>query len=138
MSKSSRGEGSGRQKERTTAEWVTLGASILIILGLIGFITYEFFFSSTRPPLIEVNPRIEEVRQEGEAYYLPVEVSNRGDTIAEDIEVELTLTPEEGEPEAAQISLSFLSGGESADMITVFKSDPTTGRLEHVIAFGVP
>ena len=131
-------EGKKGQDKRTGAEWVTLGASVLIVLALAGLVLYQQFTQGTKPPTIQIEPKLNEMRQEGDAYYLPVEVTNTGEKTAESIEVQFSLDPGEGEPEAAAFSVQFLAGGESENQTIVFQSDPSKGKLTHVVAFSVP
>jgi uncharacterized protein (TIGR02588 family) len=123
------------------AESVTLGASIIIILALVGLVTYQYIVAGDNPPAITVEPKLGEVRHEGDLYYLPVDLTNTGDTIAEDVSVQLTLTPAgggNGDAESATLGMAFLPGGETAHMVAVFKLNPTEGELDEVIAFQLP
>jgi len=128
----------GQEKKRTAAEWVTLSLSVLIVLALAGLVIYQQMVRGTEPPSIEVMPKLEEMRQEGDAYYVPIEVTNKGETTAEDIEVQLSLDTGEGQPETAAFTLKFLAGAESESQTVVFQSDPSKGKLTHVVAFSTP
>ena len=63
--RSSNGKEGGEKKGRTTAEWVSLFVSVAIVLALVGGLIYQIFARGSRPPIIEVKPLMEEVRQEG-------------------------------------------------------------------------
>ncbi len=130
-------EREGKEK-RTTAEWISLFVSVAIVLVLVGGLVYQIFARGNRPPVIEVKPLIEEVRQEGDSYYLPLDITNNGDRTAENVEVMLSLDTGEGEPETMQFQVQFLDGGETENQTVVFQNNPTEGELTHTASFHVP
>jgi uncharacterized protein (TIGR02588 family) len=130
--------GGQRARGRTTAEWITLGISVLIIASLVGLLSFIYFTSGTRSPVIKLEAKLEEVRREGEEYYLPITVTNEGERTAQDVEVELSLDTGEGDPETVGFTVQFLAGGESDYETAVFSSDPSQGELSHVISFSTP
>jgi uncharacterized protein (TIGR02588 family) len=138
-SEEKRGDKTGEQKkERTTAEWVTLGVSTLIVLALAGLVVFQTLTQGTKAPEIEVKPLIEEVRQVGENYYLPIEVSNRGDLAVEAVEVELELRAEGQEPETIGFTVPFLAGLETDTQTVVLAGDPREGELSYTVSFHEP
>ncbi len=131
------GDKEGRD-ERTTAEWVSLVVSVAIVLALVGGLVYQIFVRGNRPPTIEVKPLMEEVRQEGGSYYLPLDITNNGDRTAEDIEVMLSLDTGHGDPETMQFQVQFLDGGETENQTVIFQNNPAEGELTHTASFHVP
>ena len=127
-----------QKRQRTLAEWVTLGISLTIVLSLVGLITYEYFGRGNRPAVIEVRPWLESLRQEAGAYYLPVEITNEGDQTAAGVWVELTLTAADDSQESARIHVEFLAGGATEEGVVVFRQNPAEGRLAHTISFLKP
>lgn len=127
--------GDQHRSVRSTAEWVTLSASVLIVLTLAALVLYQQFTQGTAPPVIEVQPRLQELRQEGGAFYLPVEITNKGEVTAEDIEVQLTLQTKDKEPETIQFQVKLLAGGESDTQTAIFQNDPSKGDITHAVAF---
>ncbi|MGH2351175.1 MAG: hypothetical protein ACRDJN_06120 [Chloroflexota bacterium] len=103
--------------------------SVVILVGLIGLVTYEHFSRGTAPAAIEVQPHLADVRRNADAYYLPVEVANRGDLTARDVRIRLSLTPSGGEPQSSELLIDFLAGGATAHGTAVFRSDPSRGEL---------
>ncbi|HEY0070761.1 MAG TPA: hypothetical protein VGE04_12415 [Chloroflexia bacterium] len=133
------GQGKGQEKEeRTTAEWVSLLISVAIVLALVGGLVYQVFAGGNRPPTIEVKPLMEEVRHEGDSYYLSLDVTNNGDRTAENVEVMLSLDTGEGDPETMQFQIQFLDGGETENQTVIFQNDPGKGELTHTASFHVP
>jgi len=121
QTKGSRGAG------RTIAEWTSLGISVAILLAVIVLLSYEYFASSARQPVIEAQPQLGEVRQAGDAYYLPVDLTNRGERTAENVRVEVSLSP--GQGESSQFELRFLAGGATERGIVIFREDPSEGNV---------
>ncbi|HEX8218030.1 MAG TPA: hypothetical protein VF914_02325 [Chloroflexia bacterium] len=130
--------GREEKKERTTAEWVSLFISMAIVLTLVGGLIYQIFAGGHRPPAIEVTPLMEEIRQEGDSYYLSLDITNNGDRTAENVEVMLTLDTGEGDPETMQFQVQFLDGGETENQTVIFKNNPAQGELTHTASFHVP
>ncbi|HEX8599466.1 MAG TPA: hypothetical protein VF952_13225 [Chloroflexia bacterium] len=132
------GQDNGEKKERTTAEWVSLLVSLAIVLALVGGLIYQVFARGSRPPIIEVKPLMEEVRQEGDSYYLSLDITNNGDRTAENVEVMLSLDTGQGDPETMQFQVQFLDGGETENQTVIFQNNPAEGELTHTASFHVP
>jgi uncharacterized protein (TIGR02588 family) len=116
---------------RSRAEWTSLGISLAIVAVLVAILTVDQLQGPGREPRLTATVRQEEVRQEGEAYYLPVEVTNRGDLAARDVRVLVTLGAPlaaggagGGEAEVAELQLDFVPGGGRAGGTAVFRQDP--------------
>lgn len=115
---------------RTVAEWTTLGISLAILTLLFATIAWLWVRDAGAPASIEVTPKMEAIRHEGEMWYLPLEVLNLGDDTAEDVVIEAALHTGQDEPETAEITFTFLASGETARGTAVFTSDPAAGDLE--------
>jgi uncharacterized protein (TIGR02588 family) len=127
-----------KKGKRTTAEWVTLGVSLVVLLGLVGLVLFVSLTRGDRPSTIKVEPMLSEVRQSEDAYYLPVNITNDGDMAVGDVEVELSLASEGSEPETIAFTVLFLAGGETSQEIVVFSKDPSKGELSQVVGFHEP
>jgi uncharacterized protein (TIGR02588 family) len=114
---------------RTVAEWTTLGVSLAILGVLFAAITWLWLEADSRPATVEVTPFLDAARQDGDVWYLPVEVTNRGDNTAEDVIVEAELDTGEEDPETAEITFTFLAAGETARGTVVLTSDPNSANL---------
>ena len=123
-----------RQRARSGAEWTTLGISISIILTLLALVTYVSIGGGDAPPIVEARPLDQEIRHEGESYYLPVAVTNRGGRTAEEVVVQAELAGNDGSSEASEFTLDFLAGGEMREGTVVFATDPSAGELTIDIA----
>jgi uncharacterized protein (TIGR02588 family) len=117
------------QRGRSVAEWTTLAISVVLILGLLVLVTYVSMTGGNEPPIVEARPLPAEIRREGESYYLPVAVTNRGGRTAEEVMVWAELAGSDGSSEASEFTLDFLAGGETREGTAVFATDPAAGEL---------
>lgn len=114
---------------RTVAEWTTLSISVILILGLVGLVTYISISGGSHPPIVEARPLDQEIRQDGDTYYLPVAVTNRGGRTAEEVLIMAELVTGEEPPESAEFTIDFLAGGETTEGTVVFAGDPSAAEL---------
>lgn len=114
---------------RTMAEWITLGISAVILLSIVGILTWLSFRGPEMPPIIVVEPSMDQVREDDSGYYLPVVIRNTGDTTVADAVVQAELDTGSGQPETAEITIDFLDGDEIAAGTFVFREDPASGEL---------
>lgn len=124
-----KGTGSSQSKERSAAEWVTLGISLAIILSVVGLVTYLLFSGTDQPPVIAVEARLDDVRQDSGVYYVPVVATNEGDQTVEAVRVRAELQTGAGQPQSAETTFTFLSGGEQVRGTLVFAADPAQGQF---------
>jgi uncharacterized protein (TIGR02588 family) len=124
-----RGQEESGQRGRSAAEWTTLAISIILILGLLALVTYVSMTGGNEPPIVEARPLDQEIRHEGESYYLPVSVTNRGGRTAEEVVIQAELAGSDGSSEASEFTLDFLAGGETREGTAVFATDPMAGEL---------
>ena len=132
-SEADRQETQGR-RGRSVAEWTTLAISVLLILGLVALVTYVSITGGNEPPIVETRPLAGEIRQEGEAYYLPVAVTNLGGRTAEEVLIQAELVGSDGSPQETEFTIDFLAGGETAEGTAVFATDPLRGELTVEVA----
>lgn len=124
---------------RSIAEWTTLAVSIVILLGIVGAMSYLYLRGDDRPPAIVVEHDLGEVWHEGDLYYLPVVVTNEGNRTAENVLVQAELDTGSGSPATADITVTFLAGGEQAEGTFIFADDPSQGELTvHAVSYQEP
>jgi uncharacterized protein (TIGR02588 family) len=123
---------------RTTAEWIAFGVSLLIVVGMIGLITFLHFRQGRQPTIIHVTPQLAEVRHEKGRFYLPVDVENTGGKTAENVWVEITLSPAEGEPETGKFVIAFLANHAASTGVVIFRQDPAQGELAASVSYLEP
>ena len=128
-----------QDRERSIAEWVTLGISIAVVLAVVGLISLFSLRGGNAPPAIAVEPRMDALRHDEGGFYLPVVVRNEGDRTAEDVVVSAELDAGEHPTETADFTITFLAGGDEVEGTFVFRSDPARGDLTvRVVSFLEP
>lgn len=121
---------------RTGPEWVTFGVSALILLVVVGLMVVHAF--RTDDPAAPAAGRPGSVRQVGGQYFVPVEIVNRGDLGAAEVQVVAELTIDGNTTSGDQV-IDFLGGGETQELTFVFTVDPADGELVvNVVGFAQP
>jgi uncharacterized protein (TIGR02588 family) len=111
----------------------------MLIVGLVALVTYVSVTGGSEPPIVETRPLLDEAWHEGESYFLPVAVTNRGGRTAAEVTVQAELAGSDGTAEASEFTLDFLAGGETREGTAVFASDPAAGELTvDVASFQAP
>lgn len=113
--------------ERTTAERITMVISLVILMAtfvLAGWATYR---TGDKPAHIEVTANLEQVRETETGYYVPVTITNTGGQTAQDVTITGELDTGEGEPETADVTITFLASDESEQAELVFTTHPGEG-----------
>jgi uncharacterized protein (TIGR02588 family) len=95
---------------RQVAEWVTLVVSLLLILGLAGYLVYRTTLPVDPYATIAARPIHSELRREGEHFILPVEVANRGRRPVREVQIEVRLRPPGGTAETREWTVDYLDG----------------------------
>lgn len=123
---------------RSQAEWVTLAVSLLITLTVVGLLIYDLVVAGNAPAVITVDVQYADVREEGDRFYLPIQVANRGGQTAEDTTFEFLLQRADGANESTGLTFRFLAPGERAEASLIFNSDPRTGALTYTSNYLAP
>lgn len=118
-----------RRGQRSVAEWVTLAASVVVVVALLGATSYFHFTGPDGPAVIEVQPQLNQVFRGGDSYYLPVKVRNVGQQTGEDVRVRLSLVDGEGQRHSAELTVHFLAGGAWSEGVVAFPADPRQGHV---------
>lgn len=113
----------------TTAERITLIISLVILVGILSLAVWSSVRTGEDPPDILIDVDIEDVREMDAGYYVPIRVTNNGGMTAQDLVVSGELDLGDGEPETADITISFLAGGETESAEMVFSAHPDDGEL---------
>lgn len=115
------------EPQRSTAERVTSVISLLVLVTTFALAGWANANSGEGPPVIEVEAQMDKVRETESGFYLPITVTNTGGLTAQDVVVTGELDTGEGEPETADITITFLSGSEKETAELVFTTDPNEG-----------
>ena len=123
-------------KGRTPAEWLTFAVSAAVLLVVMALVALQIP-TEDKPPLPVA--RIASFgEQRGEFYVVVVEVENRGDATAENIQVSASLETDEGTVEGDQ-TIDFLAGEETHEVEFLFEDNPSSGELDvRVTGYGIP
>lgn len=121
---------------RSVAEWTTLAASCAVLLVVIVLVAAQMSSSRTPPaPVVAVTGQPTEV---GSLHHVEVQVSNRGDQTAANVQISASLTID-GEETMADQTIDFLAGHDHEDLVFVFEDDPADGDLTITVSgFSVP
>jgi uncharacterized protein (TIGR02588 family) len=123
--------------DRSAAQWVTFGASALVLLVVVVLIAVQLRGPSH--PATPVATIRGEPRHVGSQYQVDVTVTNEGSITAANVQVHAELVTEGSAPTTADQTIDFLAGHEDQDLVFVFTDDPATGELTvEVTSFAVP
>ncbi len=132
-------QGESGRDDRSVAEWITFAISAALILGVAGLVSYLYVSGGNRPPIIETETLVDELRLANDEYYLPIAITNVGDGTAEQVQVQVRLATSAGQPETAGFTIQFLAGGETVQGTAVFSANPLAGDLAvDVVSFQRP
>lgn len=121
---------------RTSAEWTTLVVSCCVLLLVVALVSSQMW--STRTPAAPVATLVREPREVGAMHHVDVQVANRGDETAANVQVTAELLVN-GEAMTSDQTIDFLAGDEEVDLVFVFADDPDAGAVSvKVTGFAVP
>lgn len=118
-------------KGRTVTEWTTLAVSALVLLLVIGAVVLEL--RGEREPATPVATVVGEPERRADRWFVEVEVVNRGDETAAEVQVTASLAVEGEVAEADQV-VDFLAGGATEHLTFAFDRDPAEGELSVQVA----
>jgi uncharacterized protein (TIGR02588 family) len=118
------------QRGLKVAEWVTLGVSLAIILGVAGYLLYQAL--QNEPPFIapEIRPVLERVERRNGQYILPVEVRNPGRRTLRDLKIEISWQSAEGSKEHIDFTIDYLGESSTQTVFFYLNEDPKSLQPE--------
>ncbi len=116
---------------RTRPEWVTFGISVLILAVVVGLLVVRAFHTDAAAAPIADRPGA--VKEINGQYFVPVEIVNRGDLAAAQVQVVAELTIGGNTISSDQV-VDFLGGGETQGLTFVFADDPAEGDVTITVA----
>lgn len=120
---------SGVNTPRAGAEWVSLIISILLLAGIVATVLALWLNSSDTQARFRVERGA--ARNEAGHYYLPIKVTNEGDTTGAQVTVEGKLKVNDKE-ESASTTFDFIPARSSAEGILIFITDPVSAEVRVV------
>jgi uncharacterized protein (TIGR02588 family) len=123
-SREGRGAHGGRTAGRLVAEWVTMGISAAIILGVAGFLVWQGMNQESVFVPAEVKVRLDQTVERGGRYVVPVVVENLGRRTLKDFKVRVSFKAESGERESDDLVVDFLGERATEVLYVYFERDP--------------
>jgi uncharacterized protein (TIGR02588 family) len=108
-----------KREKRSSAEWISLAISSIIVLALFALVIFHRVSSGDAPATLALKALTGSVRQVDQSFYLPIEVTNKGAKTAEGVRVE-----GRQQNEIKSFEIDFLDGEESAAGVLIFSQDP--------------
>lgn len=117
-----------KKPQKNWLEWIVFAISLCLVLGTAGVLLQQHFTMTKGPP----DPQIAlgEVEPHDGFFAVPVKVTNRGDTTAESVHIEVELTSPDGKRETADFDLPFLPRHAEREGWVTFHQDPRLGKLQ--------
>lgn len=113
-----------KKLEKNWLEWIVFAASLVLVLGTLGYLVYDVATIGETPPQIEF--QLGQPQAQANRFLVPVKVINRGNETAQAVQVEVTLESGGEEQESAQFELAFLPRHSTREAWVTFKTNPKT------------
>ncbi len=124
------------RSDRSIPEWVTFGVSAVVLTAVVTTLTVLAIRDDD--PAAPTVGRIAEANEVDGQFLVPVEVVNRGDEAAASVQVTAELVIG-SEVTTGDLSIDFLGGSETQELVFVFGDDPSEGELTvEVVGFSRP
>ncbi|MBW3636319.1 MAG: hypothetical protein KY445_07625 [Armatimonadetes bacterium] len=113
------------QGGKNALEWTVFALSLILIIGVLGFLGFEAISGAPTPPRLEVS--LGEPLKVGKQMLVPVGVENRGATTAQGVEIEVS---RRGRDQTATFSLPHVPRGGQRQGWVVFEAPLQKSELE--------
>lgn len=111
-------------------EWFTGVLSSCLVLAIMGWILFEATTSSDRPP--ELSAKVVATEAVSPGWRVMIQVENRGDQAAADVDVKATLRSEDMQLEEAEVTFDYVAAGSTSRGAMIFVNNPANGLLKIV------
>ncbi len=130
----SRTSKNGSAAPKSTAEWISLAVSLVILLGFVGTIVWLWIHQPAGPAQFKVERGV--VRNETGLFHLPVRVTNIGGLAVEQVRVEGKLN-NQGREETTVTTIDFLPMRAEEEVVLIFRNEPS-GAVVQVVSYRHP
>ena len=124
----------GSAAPQSSAEWISLAVSLIILLGFVAAILWLWVHQPAGPPQFKVERGV--VRNETGLFHLPVTVTNIGGLAVGQVRVEGKLS-NEGREEITVTTIDFLPVRAQEEVVLVIRSEPS-GAVVQVVSYSQP
>ena len=109
-------------------EWIAAAASLLLVLGAIGFLLFDARNSPRSAPSIRI--AIDSIITAGDGLLVEFHARNAGTTTAAGVRVEGRLSSDSGVVETSEVTLDYVPGESARSAGLFFSLDPREHRLD--------
>jgi uncharacterized protein (TIGR02588 family) len=114
---------------RTKAEWVSLIISMILLAGVVATVIALWSGSSQTPARFRIDRGT--IRNEAGHYYLPITITNEGDTTGAQVTVEGKVGSG-GTEETSATTFDFIPGRSTSEGVLIFSAEPTSAEMRVV------
>ena len=118
----------------STAEWISLSISLIVVTGFVAAIFWLWIRQPTGPAQFKVERGV--VRNESGLFHLPVTVTNTGGSAVGQVRVEGKLN-NEGRDEITVTTIDFLPVQAREEIVLVFRAEPSAAVVQ-VVSYRQP
>lgn len=118
-------------------EWVVLGISALVLVGVVGFLVVDGLVDEGRPPEPVVTLHLEDAYGGEHGWYLPATVANRGDSAAEAVLLRAVASVGD-DAEEAEVMIDYLPSGTEVEVTFSFSAEPDGDVTVRPLGFRLP
>jgi len=116
-----------RSLDKNALEWTVFGIGLALVLGTLGYLVREAATTGSKPPDLVV--QLGSPQRMTQGFQVPVTVYNRGDDVAEDASVTITVVSR-AQREEAILNIAFLPNQARHQGWVIFRSNPRDGKLQ--------
>lgn len=113
----------------STAEWISLSVSLIVVTGFVAAILWLWIRQPTGPAQFKVERGV--VRNDTGLFHLPVTVTNTGGSAVGQVRVEGKLN-NEGRDEITVTTIDFLPVQAREEIVLVFRAEPSAAVVQVV------
>lgn len=114
-------------------ERVTLVLSLLIVLGLIGYIAFHHFFVESGAPRAQARILLDQAWETDGQWTVPVEILNASDLPLEEVTVQVEMSTPTGEPAEVSLTASYLPERGREEIYVVTEVEPRRAKMKATI-----
>ena len=123
--------------KRNSLEWLILVASLVAIVGVVGFLVVEAVADGGRPASVGAAADVDRGSPAENGWLIPVRVYNRGGSAALSVAVEVSAMVE-GAEEASELTVDVLAGGSEVELLAGFSAEPDGIVAVRVVGLETP